>query len=206
MRIKQERFNHVLRLIILTIIMINSLVITSGCHKYYKVQKNIITSANINNSSTTSSKKEPTDGIDPDWKIIKRPLLLSELLDFDWDDVISITINKYQDNVKVAREIIMDKQYITDIASITSELSVVHTYNNNPDNNIVYEIFINDTKDASKIKFISFGPLLDDYEYAIGGTLIESNNLTRIQYLVQTNPKFTFDKIQEILELSLSSR
>lgn len=198
--VMRRKLKHTIKCIMLTIIAINAIVILSSCSKINKVQETTISSSNINNSSHTSDNKEPTDGINPDWKVLKESLQLSDLLDFNWNDVTSITINKYQDNAKVASEIISDKQYISDIASITSELSVIHSYNNQPDDNTVYEIVINPINDVNKNKFISFGPILEDSEYGIGGSFVESNNLTRIQYLVQSNPEITFNNIQEILE------
>ena len=128
--------------------------------------------------------------------------LLKDLLDFKWQDVPSMTLIKYQDNIKVSTVTIHDQEKLASIEDLFNKTSVIHASSDKtavPDENIVYEIYLNTqlSEDGSS-KFLSIGPLYEDQTFTIGGTFIKAQSLDPRIRLIQTNQFVTFAVVKDV--------
>ncbi|MEI8200183.1 MAG: hypothetical protein WCG21_08975 [Eubacteriales bacterium] len=135
--------------------------------------------------------------------------LLKDLLEFKWQDVTSVTLIKYQDYTKVSTVTIQDQEKLTSIEDLFNKISVIHASSDKtavPDENIVYEIFLDTqlSEDDSGI-FLLVGPLYDDQTFTIGGSFIKAQSLTPLFPLLQTNQFVTFADVKNIFDPMLEA-
>ncbi len=135
--------------------------------------------------------------------------LLTELLDFKWQDVRSVTLIKYKDDTKVSAVRIQDQEKLKSMEDLFNKISVIHASSDKPavpDENIVYEIYIETqlSEDDSGI-FLSIGPSLEDQNFVIDGSFVKIQSLTPLIPLLQTNPFVTFADVQNILDPMLDT-
>jgi len=135
--------------------------------------------------------------------------LLKNLLDFKWQDISSVTLIKYQDNIKVSTVTIQDQEKLTSIKDLFNKISVIHASSDKtavPDENIVYEIYLDTqlSEDGSG-KFLSIGPSFEDQNFAIGGSFIKAQSLTPLFPLLQTNQFVTFAEVKNIFDQMLEA-
>ena len=128
--------------------------------------------------------------------------LLKDLLDFKWQVISSVTLIKYQDSTKVSTVTIHDQEKLTSIEDLFNKTSVIHEASDKisvPDENIVYEIYLNSqlSEDGLNI-FLSIGPLYEDQTFAIGGTFIKTESLDPRIRLMQTNQFVTFAEVKDV--------
>jgi hypothetical protein len=154
--------------------------------------------------TTTESSANPTG---PDL-VLERGIGVDELLKdlalIDWQDIHSVTVRKFVDDVDMGTTVIKDEEKFDRLEVFLGTLSVVHktTELSEPAENIVYEIVFNmEGSDADDGQFISFGPVYEDGIFAIGGTFIATQKLNPRMRLVQTNPFVTFDELEETMLL-----
>jgi len=130
--------------------------------------------------------------------------LLKDLALIDWEDIYSVTMRKYVDDVDMGTTVIKDEEKFDRLEVFLGTLSVVHKTTELPEpaENIIYEIVFNmEGSDEDDGAFLSFGPVYEDGSFAIGGTFIATQKLNPRMRLVQTNPFVTFDELEEIMLL-----
>ena len=150
----------------------------------------------------TDSEHIPTAPIASEWKTISESEKLIKLLDIDCDEIDSVLIIEYQDDIKTRTVIKKDAQSITEICDLLSSLSIVQAKTLSQERNTVYEItfYIENNKNT----FLSFGPAFDGDIFSIGGSFIEYNNLCPYISIVQSNKTITFSTIETVLESLLA--
>lgn len=176
-------------------VLAGTLFVSAGCSREAADQPTILTEI----SSTV-----PT-GPDEIFEIkLGSSELLKDLIDFKWEDISSVTLIKYQDNIKVSTNRVQDQEKLTSIEDLFNKTSVIHASSDKtavPDENIVYEIYLDTqmSEDGSG-KFLSIGPLYDDQNFTIGGSFIKAQSLTPRFRLLQTNQFVTFADVKNILD------
>lgn len=158
------------------------------------------------NTTTDNATTSQISGADPtgpaaDSRVtLDVPVLLKDILGFDFKDVDAMTITKYENNVKLATVSVNDEKIVAEIANMILEFSVVHTKGKPAEAPVVYEIYFSPTTYPQG--FLSIKSIANIDEFAVEGSFISYNNLTQTQMLVQHNPKISFGDIQKILEES----
>ena len=135
--------------------------------------------------------------------------LLKNLLDFKWQDISSVTLIKYQDNIKVSTNRVQDQEKLTSIEYLFNKISVIHASSDKttvPDENIINEIYLDTqlSEDGSG-KFLSIGPSFEDQNFAIGGSFIKAQSLSPLFPLFQTNQFVTFADVKNIFDPMLDA-
>jgi len=172
-------------------------IMSTGC------SRESINHTNPVNDKTSESAISASTGPNNDhWKTLVEPVSLKDILDFDMEDIQSITIIKYADNVKTGTVSVSDEKKISEVAATLFDLSVIHTNEKSPGNNLVYEIYFNQTSGSHK--FLSITSMTNEKEFAVGGSFVAYNNLNPFQLVIQTNNEISFVDIQKILEALLT--
>jgi hypothetical protein len=182
-----------LRIIIVLSVLAGTLLAPAGCSRE---------PANTPTSPTKVTSTIPTGPDQVNERKLESSELLTELLDFKWEDVRSVTVIKYQDSTKVSTVRIEDPDKLQSIEDLLTKMSVIHASSDEtavPDENIVYEIYLDaqESEDGSG-KFLSIGPTYEDQNFAIGGSFIKAQGLTPIVPLLQTNQFVTFADVQNL--------
>ncbi len=142
-------------------------------------------------------------------RIIEASEQLNDLLDFDWNQISSITIKKYVDDEQIATATFRKQENIIQIKNIFNEFTVVHktSDNTNADSeNAIYEInFNNLSAENNKEIFLSIGPKYQNNMFEIGGSFIDANWLEPRIRLVQNNQNILFTDISDRLDLLISN-
>ena len=156
----------------------------------------------VNDKTSESAVTASTSPNEDNWMTLVEPVSLKDILDFNMEDIQSLTIIKYQNNMKTGTVSVSDKKRISEVAATLFDLSVIHTKEKSPGNNIVYEIYFNQT--TSSQKFLSITSMTSEKDFAVGGSFVDYNNLNPLQLLIQTNSQISFNDIQIMLETLLT--
>ena len=159
------------------------------------------TNSDITTKSTINSQTSPNN---TSWKTISGPVFIRDILDFNLEDVSSITIIKYKDNIKRATVNISNQKTISEVKKLICDFSVMQTKEKLQTNNIVYEIYFEQTKDLHK--YLSITSIKNEKEFAVGGSFIDINKINPLQLLIQTNLEISFNNIQKILEAMITAK
>ena len=189
-----------LRIIVVLSVLAATVLLPAGCSRE---------AANPPTGSTDVTGTVPTG---PD-KVNERKLvsseLLKDLLDFEWEDVSSVTVIKYQDSTKVSTVRIEDPDKLKSIEDLFNKMSVTHASSDEtavPDENIVYEIYLDaQVSEDGSGKFLSIGPSFEDQNLAIGGSFIKAQGLTPIVPLLQTNKFVSFEDVKSTMDPMLEA-
>ena len=189
-----------LRIIVFLGVLAGTLFVSAGCSREVADQS----------ASLTEVTSTIQTGLDEDFGMkLGSSELLKNLLDFKWQDISSVTLIKYQDNIKVSTNRVQDQEKLTSIEDLFNKISVIHASSDKtavPDENIVYEIYLDTqlSEDGSG-KFLSIGPSFEDQNFAIGGSFIKAQSLTPLFPLLQTNQFVTFAEIKNIFDPMLEA-
>ena len=182
---------HFLRIIFVLSVLLGTISVSAGC------------SQGAANPPTDSADRTGTVPTGPD-RVNELKLasseLLTELLDFKWEDVRSVTLIKYQDATRVSTVRIEDSEKLQSIGDLCDKMSVIHAISAEtavPEENIVYEIYLDAQvyEDGSEV-FLSIGPSFEDQNFSIGGSFIKAQSLNPRIPLLQTNTFVPFADVE----------
>lgn len=187
-----------LRLLISLIFLITLTFVSNAC------SQNVV-DPSVSKAETTITT--PTGPDEVNERNIVSSELLKDLLDFNWEDINSATLTKYQDDIEVATVTIRDKEMIAQIEKLVNKLSIVHLSSDNvpvTDTNIIYEIILYKQKPEEAEIFLSLGPVYEDQTFAIGGSFIRVQQLNPRDRLIQTNQFVTFEDFENVFEIIIN--
>lgn len=198
---RKSAFLFILRKIVVLSLLAGTLFVPAGCSREGTDQPT---------GSTTVTGTIPTGPDQENVLKLESSELLSELLDFNWQDIRSVTLIKYRDGTKVSTVRIEDQDQLQSMEDLISKMSVIHASSDEtavPDENVVYEVYLDaQTSDDGSRKFLSIGPTYEDQNFAVGGTFIKAQSLTPIIPLLQTNSCVTFGDVQNLFDPMLDAK
>ncbi|HOO26048.1 MAG TPA: hypothetical protein PKW24_05510 [Clostridiales bacterium] len=154
--------------------------------------------------SNDTDKATPTGPDSQNYQTISAPTPLSDLLDFNWNDVTNLSLSKYQDDQKIYTVVINTEENLLQVQETLKQFKLASATQDNdpaPANNTKYELTVNNVIGGSNKKFtLSIGPVYKDGSFVVGGTYVQAQKLDPKKALLQKNDLITFAAAGEFFD------
>jgi len=154
--------------------------------------------------SKDTDHDSPTNPNSQSYQTISAPTPLSDLLDFNWNDVTNLSLSKYQDDQKIYTVVINTEENLLQVQETLKQFKVASANSDSdpvPSKNEKYELTVNNVIPGSDKTFIlSIGPVYKDGSFDIGGTYLQTQKLDPKKPLLQKNDQITFNDAGEFFD------